>query len=208
MSSIRMAQPSLLLNSYAFQDLGTCGMHMQFTRNCPRNATANDLVSWIIEAWRQTPDKHLHNVVLNFHGKPGQVYVGESRPESGFGSSSFVATQYNLLTVNGAGVFSRLYNMSIGTIWFHSCAIAGSIEGKWLCQRIAREAGCNVVAAEEDQEEYWGPLGYLLLKDGTIDDFEGPVYIWTPDGDSRRFNPNGGHWNSAKRPPRPLRTCA
>lgn len=207
MSSIRMAQPSLLLNSYAFQDFGTCGMHMETTWNCPRNATPSNLVSWIIDAWRKTPNGHLHNVVLNFHGKPGRVYVGESQPESGFGTTSFRETQYNLMTAKDSTLFSRLYHMSIGTIWFHSCALAGDVSGQWLCRGIAMAAGCNVVAAAEDQEEYWGPLGWLLLKDGTIDDYEGTVYLWTPDGERRRFNPNGGHWNSPKRPPRAARQC-
>jgi hypothetical protein len=27
-----------------------------------------------------------------------------------------------------------------------------------------------------------------------IDDFEGPVYFWYPNGNMGRFSPNGGNW--------------
>ena len=29
---------------------------------------------------------------------------------------------------------------------------------------------------------------------GSIDDFEGPVYIWNKKGDMQKFDPNGGSW--------------
>jgi hypothetical protein len=197
--SIMMAQPSLLLNSYSFQDLGGCGMFMDTTWNCPRNATPQNIVGWILAAYNKSPNKHLHNVVLNFHGEPGEIYVGEAVPEVMY-RGHYSPAKYNMIDPSNAGVvFSALKGKSIGTIWLHSCAVAKGLRGKFVCREIALAAGCNVVAAEEDQQEYWGPLAYLVLRRGTIDDYEGPVHIWTPDGNHRRFDPNGGHWNANRR---------
>jgi hypothetical protein len=206
--SIALVQPSLLLNSYAFTNgpLGGCGMFMDKTWNCPKQTTAIHIVNWIISAWASTPNKHLHNVVLNFHGreegpshgdaKEPMVIVGEAVPESGSGSH-FKEAIHHVLDLTNVGAFSALRGKKIGTIWFHSCALAKDLKGKYFCQRMAEVSGCKVVAASETQEEWWGIINLIFMPRGSIDDYEGPVWIWIPEGNRVRmgpFHPNGGNW--------------
>jgi hypothetical protein len=177
-------------------------MFMETTWNCPKKTRAHDIVSWIQTAYSKTPNKKLHNVVLNFHG-PGEdnplkdscaVILGEKSPESGFGTTRFREATYWTLDLSNVGVFSALRGTNPGTIWFHSCALARTMKGKYLCQRIAECCGWRVVAAEDDQEEWWPSINWLTFPRGTIDDYEGTVYLWDGKGKVGRFHPNGGHW--------------
>jgi hypothetical protein len=193
--SISLVQPSLLLNSYAFTDLfGGCGMFMETTWNCPKNTRPKDIVNWILYVYNQTPNKHLHNVVLNFHGVSGEIYVGEASPESNYRGTYTPAT-YISIDPNNVGVFSALKGKNIGTIWIHSCSVAKGYKGKYLCRKMAEFAGCKVVAAEEDQEEWWPSINVIFMSRGSIDDYEGPVYLWDAKGNQGRFYPNGGNWS-------------
>src|SRR6266545_6932318 len=146
--SIALVQPSLLLNSYAFTDLfGGCGMFMDETWNCPKNTRPQDIVGWILYAVNHTPNKHLHNVVLNFHGVSGEIYVGEAAPEVSY-RGHYTPPKYISIDPNNVGVFSALKGkkIKIGTIWLHSCSVAKGFKGKYLCRQMAVAAGCKVVA--------------------------------------------------------------
>jgi hypothetical protein len=196
--SFRLRGPSLLLNSYAFTDeFGGCGMFMDTTWNCPSNATVKNVTNWIGIACNNAPGKRLANVVLNFHGDPGVVYVGESSPEvfPGIGKGIYVPAKYNVIDKNNAGAFAALQDAQIGTMWFHSCAVAGSEEGKKVCKQIAVSARCMVVAAEEIQTEWFAFLNVLFMPRGRIDDYEGQVYCWDKNGNMSKFDPNGGDWS-------------
>jgi hypothetical protein len=56
---------------------------------------------------------------------------------------------------------------------------------------MARAVGCDVVAADTDQEDWWKPLGSVFMPSGCIDDFEGNVYRWSGAGNMEAFFPNG-----------------
>src|SRR5437588_529143 len=80
-------------------------LFMDTTWNCPKNTRAQDIANWILTAYGRTPNKKLHNVVLNFHG-PGEdnvledssaVIIGEVKPESGFGTSRYKEATYSTL---------------------------------------------------------------------------------------------------------------
>jgi hypothetical protein len=198
--TISLVQPSLLLNSYAFNDLGLgSGMEMDSTWQCPRMFFPENLVNWIAVAWKQAPGRYLHHVVLNFHGKDHKGYFGEKHAGR-MVAGKYVETEYYEINPYNGGVFRELkkQGVKIGTIWFHSCEVAQTFIGKYLCGQIAQLAGCNVVAAEQTQYEWWGPLMRLPLigfDHGEIDDYEGPVYIWNAKGQYSRFYPNGQNWN-------------
>lgn len=204
--SFALVQPSLLLNSYAFTNppLGGCGLFMDTTWNCPKSTTAKDIVNWILVAYGQTPNRRLHHVVLNFHGreegassggvKEQMVIVGEASPESGYGTSRFREATHNAIDLTNVGLFAALKGKNIGTIWFHSCALAKDLKGKYFCQRLSEVSGCNVVAATETQYEYWGIVNLIFMPRGSIDDYEGQVYIWVK-GKIKTFDPNGGNWD-------------
>jgi len=196
--SLRLQGPSLLLNSYHFTDLfGGCGMFMDTTWNCPSKATVNDIVGWIGIAAAKAPERRLANVVLNFHGTPGTVYVGETTPEVfyGPGKGGYVPARYNVIDNGNAGTFWALRQYRIGTLWFHSCELAGNADGRTLCRQIAIAARCRVVAAESTQEEWFASLNVLFMPRGCIDDFEGRVFLWDAKGNSSEFKPNDGNWS-------------
>jgi hypothetical protein len=196
--SFRLQGPSLLLNSYAFTDLfGGCGMFMDTSWNCPSDTTVKNVVNWIGVASGQAPGKRLANVVLNFHGTPGVVYVGEITPEvfPGVGKGKYVPAKYNVIDNNNAGTFYALRDANIGTIWFHSCELAATQLGKKVCRQIAIAAHCKVVAAEETQTEWLAPLNVIFMPRGCIDDYEGQVYLWDSQGNMGKFDPNGGNWS-------------
>jgi hypothetical protein len=60
---------------------------------------------------------------------------------------------------------------------------------------MARNAGCRVVASEDVQERWPDFINIVFMSRGSIDDYEGTVYLFKPDGTWGRFNPNEGHWN-------------
>ncbi|QPK63825.1 hypothetical protein IVG45_02265 [Methylomonas sp. LL1] len=196
--SIQLQGPSLFLNSYHFTDIfGGCGMFMDTTWNCPSTTTVKDVVNWIGIACSSAPGKRLANIVLNFHGKPGLVFVGESSPEvfPGPGKGVYIPAKYNVINNDNAGLFWALRQFQIGTIWFHSCEVAGTQQGKNLCRQVAIAAHCRVVAAEDSQYEWWPQLNVLFMPRGKIDDFEGQVYLWDSKGNMGKFDPNGGNWS-------------
>jgi hypothetical protein len=172
-------------------------MFMDTTWNCPSYSTARHIVNWIAVAAGKAPGRRLANVVLNFHGTPGVVYVGESSPEvfRGPGKGGYVPATYNVVNNDNAGTFWALRDYGIGTLWFHSCELAGNAEGKRLCRQIALAAKCRVVAAEMTQEEWWASLNVLFMPKGCIDDFEGRVLLWDAQGNCGEFKPNDGNWN-------------
>jgi hypothetical protein len=171
-------------------------MFMDTTWNCPSYSTARHIVNWIAVAASKAPGRRLANVVLNFHGTPGVVYVGESSPEvfRGVGKGGYVPAVYNVINNDNAGTFWALRDYGIGTLWFHSCELAGNAEGRKLCRQIALAAKCRVVAAEITQEEWWASLNLLFMPKGCIDDFEGRVLLWDAQGNSGNFMPNEGNW--------------
>ena len=70
------------------------------------------------------------------------------------------------------------------------------MKGKYFCQRIVECCGWRVVAGEDDQSEWWHSINWLTFPRGTIDDYEGTVYLWDSNGAAKPFNPNGGYWMS------------
>ena len=45
------------------------------------------------------------------------------------------------LDLTNVGAFSALRGKKIGTIWFHSCALAKDLKGKYFCQRTGGGLG-------------------------------------------------------------------
>ena len=192
--SIHLEGPSLLLNSYDFADaFGGCGMLMDKTWNCPKNTTAKHVANWIGVAAKDAGGS-LANVVLNFHGEPGRVLVGEATPGKMMRSGTYINETFHVIDNDNAGVLFPLRQFKIGTLWFHSCDLAGGTIGKKFCRQLAITAGCAVVAAEKEQEEWWNFVNAIFMPKGSIDDFEGPVYIWDKKGEMQKFDPNGGSW--------------
>jgi hypothetical protein len=166
---IHMKQPSLVLHSY---DVPGYEYQMQWTWKMPRNASAHDVLYWILYAADHSKEMGLENVIINCHAGPGFLAVGGR--SSGFG-------------IESAGLFSQLRDNDIGTIWLVGCDVAavekgpGGRNGKHFCSELAKASGSEVIAADVEQ---YVELGYYLHFShyGAIDDFEGVAYRFKPEG--------------------------
>lgn len=172
---IKLKQPALALHSY---NVPGYKYRMWQTWKMPATATARNVVFWIQWAIDHSPELYLHNVVINCHGSPGYLHIGE---KTGIG-------------VEDLGVFVELrQKQAVGTIWIVACEVAGEQDsqgrlGKHFCSELAKAAGCSVVAADKLQ---YVDVGFYLrfCPDNCIDDYEGVVYRWNAAGSQEIFEP-------------------
>jgi hypothetical protein len=136
--------------------------------------TAQSMVGEILRANQIALDaqhSQLINIVINCHGMEGggKLLIG------GKGSPG--------IDIKTVGEFASLKNRNIGTIWLVACQAAAGVSGKMLCQVLATISGCQVVAADTDQDVgVWGGYRIIAGSAGIIDEFEGTVYSFTPKG--------------------------
>jgi len=104
------------------------------------------------------------NVVINCHGSPGHLLLGE-----GIGR-------------NDVQLFARWRGL-VEKIWIVACKAAyikskgSNTDGNIFCSELAKHAECYVVAGTETQ---WFRTSYPF---GKIDSFEGLVLSYGPNGD-------------------------
>jgi hypothetical protein len=88
--------------------------------------------------------KGLQNVILNCHGYPGGLWIGgivsiDDNPHARHVGKEDLA------------IFSILKPLNLGTIWIVSCDVAKGEVGQSFCQTLAKIAGTQVIASDEDQ---------------------------------------------------------
>jgi hypothetical protein len=169
---ISIRQPGLALHSC---DVPGFRYRMQTTWNMPAGAQPTNVTFWISSATDRSPDLELANVVINCHGSEGQLFVG------GLSSPPIM--------LKDVGVFNLLRNKDIGTIWLVSCNAASGTAGQRFCSQLAVTTGCDVVAGDEPQcvENRYSAGGTTTLF-GTIDDFEGTAWLFSPSGSKSVFS--------------------
>ena len=161
---ISLKQPALALHSV---DVPGFRYQMKTTWNMPTGASPSDVVFWISHMVDRSPDLWLRNVVINCHGLPGQLFVGGK-------NSSPIA-------LKDLGLFAKLRTKDIGTIWLVGCLVATGANGLHFCSQLAITVGCDVVGANDSQfVERRYVRGNCPF--GTIDDFEGTAYRFSPSG--------------------------
>jgi hypothetical protein len=172
---IKLKQPSLALHSY---NVPGYKYRMWQTWKMPPTATAKNVVYWIQWAIDHSPELYLHNVIINCHGSPGYLHIGQN---TGIGHEDL-------------GAFVELrQKQSVGTIWIVACQVAETEDqhgrlGKYFCSELARSAACQVVAA--DKLQYVDVSFYLrFCPDHSIDDYEGTIYRWDAAGREEVYNP-------------------
>ncbi len=162
-----MLQPSLVLHSC---DVPGYKYQMWKSWMMPEGATAHNVVFWINTALESSPELMLKNVIINCHGTPGFLHVGGAW--KGFGE-------------DGLEPFKTLRHKDIGTIWIVACRVAGSDDGgdlgKSFCSALAKAVGCRVIASEDFQHVDF-VFEWISSPFGTIDDYEPPVYEFSPAG--------------------------
>jgi hypothetical protein len=152
------------------------------TVNMPKYTTVQDVASWILWGINNSPEMYLDNVVINCHGAPGGLILGEK--ELIFDESN--AKEW--MWTGNVGTMSPIRaKRSLGTIWLVACEVAKGPKGKAFCSMLAQTAGCFVVAADKKQRVNGG--FYLRsCPDNCIDKFEGTAYRWDAFGNQEVFS--------------------
>jgi hypothetical protein len=160
---ITISQPALALHSC---DVPGFLYQMSTTWMMPAGASALDVVYWISAAVQQSPELQLHNVVINTHGGPGQLYVGGAATPP----------------ISDPGPFSAIRTLDVGAIWLVGCLVATGANGQSFCSQLAIATGADVIAANDYQFVEGRFLGGKPTIFGAIDDFEGTAYLFSPSG--------------------------
>lgn len=169
---IKLTEPSMALHS---SDVPGYKYKMWQTIKMPLYTNAHDVVNWISRGIDNSPEMYLDNVVINCHGAPGGMILGEK--ELIFDEKN----PYEWIYSGNVSTFSVLKGRGLGTIWLVACEVAKGATGKQFCSDLAKAAGCNVVAADKKQRVNFG--FYLRsCPDNCIDRFEGTAFRWDPQG--------------------------
>ncbi|HQU84694.1 MAG TPA: DUF4347 domain-containing protein [Pyrinomonadaceae bacterium] len=174
---ISIEQPALAVHSH---DVPGYKYKMDYTVKLDASATIETVVMQVLISAKKAGGK-LKNLVINSHGSPGHLYVGEN----------------NTINFNNLSRF-RVTNITqplIDRIWIVACEVAGYHRqivnlGFPFCSELAKAAGCEVVASNRSQ--YVNPGFYLrFCPKNHIDNYEGEVWLWDKNGKRQSFNPNG-----------------
>jgi hypothetical protein len=152
---------------------------MDETVKMSKTTTAHDVISHILTAVGNTSDLQIKNLVINCHGSPGVIYLGETECIK----DGKTVKKPTYIGIQHVGLFN-LVKGYIGTIWITGCQVGS---GANFCSQLAVTARCSVVAA--DVLQYINPGYYLrLFPKNCIDEFEGTAYKWDEKGNKSVFS--------------------
>ncbi|MGH9946139.1 MAG: DUF4347 domain-containing protein [Pyrinomonadaceae bacterium] len=176
---IRLSEPSMAMHSH---DVPGYKYNMWKSFKMWRETTAHDVVNWILWGINNSPEMYLDNVVINCHGAPGGVILGDKELIKSEND------KYEWIYAGNVGLFSPVKNKgNLGTIWLVACEVAKGSKGKNFCSSLAKAAGCNVIAADKIQRVNFG--FYLQsCPDNCIDNFEGTAYRWDKQGNQSVYS--------------------
>lgn len=163
---IDVPYPHMVLNSH--NSLGD--YQMLNTWKVSAGESVEHMMNWIATIASNAPGGQLETLIFNCHGGGAYLEVG------------------NGIRLGDTSQFSKL-NGLVSRIWFASCSVAyvGYEEkenGNLFCSEIAIASGASVTASTENQNiGIWEFLGFPY---GCIDEWEGEVYTFKPDGSSFR----------------------
>jgi hypothetical protein len=168
-----LEQPSMSINS---TDISWSVIRMWNTwKDLDANVSRDHIVNWTATVARGAPGGKLHNVVINCHGLPGWVGIGQ-----GFNR-------------NHLGLFTAWAGL-VEKIWFVACLVAripttamqrdldtnysglGASDGNIFCSQLAKNANCYVVAPTEEQRNRGG------YSTGRMPTYEGLLLSYGPGG--------------------------
>ena len=167
-----LEQPSAALNS---TDISWSRITMWRNRDVDGAQTRDSIIEWVANAAGAATGGKLKNVVINCHGLPGYVGIGQ-----GFSRAHL-------------GMF-RQWSGLVEKIWFVACLVAripdsqmqaqlnttypnyGTGDGNVFCSTLAQNAHCYVYAPTEEQRNRGG---YSL---GQMPTFEGLCLSYGPQG--------------------------
>ena len=189
---IKVEQPSLAVNDIA---LLKYTYRMQFSIIASRTDTPDFIVSRVLNVARMTTGKKLRFLIINCHGFYGKA-PGSTVEKGGFGLHLGTGVQRRDIPK-----FQALRGF-VDNIWITACGTArqtnaGPVgersggDGLMFCSEMARASGAYVVAATTLQDIQPNvPFGH-------VDDFEGVVLQFGPNGNVVWQHDYGRSWISA-----------
>lgn len=166
---IRVPFPHMALNGHNAK--GAAGYQMWNTWNVPKSKSVKEIVEWVAEVARSASGGYLETLVINCHGRAGKISIGQ-------GIRIYNVAEFNVLKKEGL----------VNRIWVKACEVARiekagtKTDGNYLCYRLAQESGAYVKASKNRQ---WISPDFPLIDEypyGFVDDWEGTVYTWNPQG--------------------------
>lgn len=165
---IGVPYPHMALNSH---NSAGPDYKMWNTWKVPKSTSVSHMVEWIAKVARSAPGGSLSTLVINSHGEPGKIKIGQ-------GITRDDVEKFAILKADNL----------VERIWIVACKVAkigeaGSItDGNYFCYRLAQEAGVFVKAGSASQMSAWNLPLVDNVPFGFIDDWEGTVYTWNPKG--------------------------
>lgn len=177
---IHIPQPSLALNQYTLgasdDENISYELHYRMQYNCVVNHSQNmpALRGTVLHFLSMVSAGRMNALVINAHGWTADgVYIG-----SGLNSAT-------LQLFNQGDALRDKFTM----IYLASCEVAGTTAGERFCRDLASSLNCYVVASETNQSasnadrtEFDPDSLSLRIPHYCIDEFEGTVYKWHPNG--------------------------
>ena len=181
-----LEQPSMALND---KRISWSKIQMWNTWDVEVTDTRDHVIDWVASVARSSPTGRLKNVVINSHGLPAYVQIGQG----------FDRSQTNM--------FSQWSGL-VEKVWFIACLVAripppdmasdlhlkyptlATGDGNLFCSAIAKAAHCYVVAPTEEQRNRGG------YGAGQMPTFEGLVLSYGPMGDVTWSHRYGSDWKS------------
>ena len=153
---ITLEEPHMVINS---KDLkGRYNMWNSWN-DVDSSVKGEKIIKWVATVAKGAPGGKLKNLIINCHGSPSRIKIGE-----GFGP-------------NNVKLFSAWAGL-IDKLWLVACRvgrITSSADGNMFLYNIATNAKCHVVASTEVQ------IGRRITYPyGKIDTFEGLLLSYTP----------------------------
>jgi hypothetical protein len=168
---IKVPFPHMCLHSH---DVPGEKYKMWNTDTVPANKTVPEMVDQIVGIARTAPGGYLETLIFNSHGWPGRILIGTIIDRTDCDAGKFKPILDGRLVRN---------------IWIVACEVAyiekaGTVsDGNYFCYRFAQSTGAYVTAGtavQWSQKIYSFGIGKLPY--GYIDDWEGEVFRWNPEG--------------------------
>lgn len=176
---IRLDQPSMVINDHRVQDLEHTRLRYQMWNTWDLfddHKPPREIAQSINEVADSAPGGRLRNLVLNCHGEPGMLELGQIITRHDLHYFDILRGKIDTIYILACN-FARIPDAD----WvhehipsFHGNAenLAHAMDGNIFCSEFARRVHCTVVASNIEQAAS-GPL----YPYGVIDEFEGLV-IW------------------------------
>ena len=179
-------QPAMALNDTR----GTTTVNMQINRIVQPDEGVSTILQAVVAAANSTKEGKLKNLIFECHGQPGELLMGA-------GIDRNLVDRFSMLVADKKPLVENIY--------LRACLVAridgaGSMsDGNLFCCAMAKNAKCNVIVstAFQEQRSFKKSQG-AGLPYGMLDEFEGTVLIYGPEGNvwHSHTNPMMSFWTT------------